>query len=99
MKSLPDAAAFLKPEFTFELLDQHATARTDNEAALQLNEARTKLFQSINPLTIDLNMPLNFYPLTRSLRLIPGVELTEWEGGVFTGSELVVEGRVSLRQS
>ena len=48
LKSLPNAAAFLKPAFTFELLDQHATARTDNEAALQLNDARTKLFQSIH---------------------------------------------------
>jgi len=48
LKSLPKAATFLKPEFTFELLDQHATAMTDNEAALQLNEARTKLFQSIH---------------------------------------------------
>ncbi len=48
LKSLPNAAAFLKPEFTFELLDQHAIAITDNEAARQLNDARTKLFQSIH---------------------------------------------------
>ena len=48
LKSLPQAATFLKPGFTFELLDQHATAMTDNEAALKLNEARTKLFQSIH---------------------------------------------------
>jgi transposase InsO family protein len=48
LKSLPAAARHLKPGVTFNDLDQLATAITDNEAARRLNEARTKLFQSIN---------------------------------------------------
>ncbi len=48
LKSLPNAAAFLKPDMTFEKLDQTAAAMSDNEAAETLNAARKKLFQSIN---------------------------------------------------
>lgn len=48
LRSLPDAAACLKPGITFAQLDVLAAATTDNEAALQLNTARTKLFQSIH---------------------------------------------------
>ena len=48
LKSLPNAEAFLKPSLTFEQLDKIATAQSDNEAAEKLNEARKKLFQSIN---------------------------------------------------
>jgi transposase InsO family protein len=48
LKSLPAATKHLKPGVTFKDLDQLATAITDNEAARRLNEARTKLFQSIN---------------------------------------------------
>lgn len=48
LKSLPDAAKYLKPGLTFETLDQLATAISDNEAAKQMNEARAKLFKSIN---------------------------------------------------
>ena len=48
LKSLPVAETFLKPDMTFEKLDQTAAAMSDNEAAETLNAARKKLFQSIN---------------------------------------------------
>jgi hypothetical protein len=48
LKSLPEAAASLKPGVSFEALDELAAALSDNEAARRLNEARKKLFQSIN---------------------------------------------------
>lgn len=48
LKSLPQARTFLKPGVTFAALDQLATCISDNEAAQQLNQARTKLFHSIN---------------------------------------------------
>jgi transposase InsO family protein len=48
LKSLPNAEAFLKSGITFAELDRTATALTDNAAARQLNEARKRLFQTIN---------------------------------------------------
>ena len=48
LKSLPDAGDFLRPGMTFEQLDHTAKTVSDNEAAEQLNQARKKLFQSIN---------------------------------------------------
>jgi transposase InsO family protein len=48
LKSLPKAKDFLKPDITFAQLNSIATAMSDNEAARRLNEARTKLFQSIH---------------------------------------------------
>lgn len=48
LKSLPQAGSHLKPGVTFEKLDELATTISDNEAAHRLNDARTKLFQSIN---------------------------------------------------
>ena len=47
LKSLPNAAAFLKPGLSFQALDAYVAATSDNEAAQRLNQARTKLFQSI----------------------------------------------------
>lgn len=47
LKALPDAKQFLKPELTFEELDQQASAITDSQAAEQLNHARSKLFKRI----------------------------------------------------
>jgi len=47
LKSLPKAASFLKPGVSFPQLDTKALAISDNEAARQLNTARTALFQSI----------------------------------------------------
>ena len=51
LKSLPDAAACLKPGTTFAKLDAVAVAvaMSDNEAAQALDEARTRLFRSIDP--------------------------------------------------
>lgn len=48
LKSLPDAESFLKVGFSFKHLDALAGSLSDNEAARRLNEARTKLFQSIH---------------------------------------------------
>lgn len=48
LKSLPEAAQYLKPGITFEDLDAIAYAISDNEAARRLNEARATLFRSIN---------------------------------------------------
>ena len=48
LKSVPKAKDFLKPGITFTQLDSIAPAMSDNEAAQKLNEARTKLFQSIH---------------------------------------------------
>ena len=48
LKSLPKAKDFLKPAISFTELDSIATAMSDNEAARRLNDARTKLFQSIH---------------------------------------------------
>ena len=49
LKSLPDADACLKPGTTFDQLDAVAAARSDNEAARALNQARERLFRAINP--------------------------------------------------
>jgi hypothetical protein len=48
LKSLPKAQGFLKPGVTFAQLDKTANRISDNEAARQLNEARKKLFLSVN---------------------------------------------------
>lgn len=48
LKSLPNAETFLKPGLSFQELDEIALQQSDNEAARQLNQARTELFQSIN---------------------------------------------------
>ena len=47
LKSLPNAAAFLKPGMSLQALDAYVGATSDNDAAQRLNQARTKLFQSI----------------------------------------------------
>ena len=49
LKSLPNAAACLKPGTTFAELDAAASATSDNEAARALNQARDHLFASIDP--------------------------------------------------
>lgn len=46
-KSLPDAESYLKPGLTFLELDRIAKQVTDNEAARQLQEAKSQLFQVI----------------------------------------------------
>lgn len=47
-RSLPAAESHLKPGATLEKLDAFAAECSDNDADQLLNEARTKLFQSIN---------------------------------------------------
>lgn len=48
LKSLPDAASYLRPGVTFDRLDEVSRQCSDNEAATRLNEARATLFQLIN---------------------------------------------------
>ena len=49
LKSLPNAAGCLKPGTAFDQLDAVAAAMSDNDAARALNQARDRLFGSINP--------------------------------------------------
>ena len=48
LKSLPEAASYLKPGITFQNLDAIAYAISDNEAAKQMNEAKQQLFRTIH---------------------------------------------------
>jgi len=48
LKSLPDAAQYLKPGISFQALDALAASSSDNEAAERLNEARARLFKSFS---------------------------------------------------
>lgn len=48
LRSLPEAESYLKLGTTLKKLDVIAAKCSDNGAAQCLNEARTKLFQSIN---------------------------------------------------
>lgn len=47
-RSLPQVESYLKPGVTLEKLDATAAQCSDNDAAQHLNEARAKLFLSIN---------------------------------------------------
>jgi transposase InsO family protein len=48
LKSLPNAGTFLRPDTSFQQLDQTALAMTDNQAARRLNSERQKLFSMIH---------------------------------------------------
>ena len=48
LKTIANAASFLKPGLTFERLDELAYAVSDDEAADQLNKAKERLFNDIN---------------------------------------------------
>jgi hypothetical protein len=48
LKSIENAKDYLKPDITFEILDKFALSQTDDQAAEQLQEARSKLFKTIN---------------------------------------------------
>ena len=47
LKSLPNAESYLKPEVTFEALDEFSMKMSDNESAKILNIERAKLFDLI----------------------------------------------------
>jgi hypothetical protein len=47
LKSLAGTGQYLKPGFTFEILDELAMRISDNESATQLRTARNKLFNLI----------------------------------------------------
>lgn len=53
LKSLPNAAQYLKPGISFQTLDAMANQYSDNEAARRLNQARAELFQLINTSQTD----------------------------------------------
>lgn len=48
LRSLPEVESYLKPGTTLKELDAIVAKCSDNDAAQRLNEARAKLFQSIN---------------------------------------------------
>jgi hypothetical protein len=48
LRSLPEAASYLNPGMTLEKLDAIVAEYSDNKTTQRLNEARIKLFQSIN---------------------------------------------------
>ncbi len=52
LKSLPDAAGYLKPGFRFEILDTIAYQVSDNQTAVQRQKARQKLVKTINGQTL-----------------------------------------------
>ncbi len=47
LKSLTNAGQYLKPEVSFEILDEYALKISDNKAASELQKARKKLFSLI----------------------------------------------------
>jgi hypothetical protein len=50
LKSLPDSSQYLKPEITFQILDEFALKISDNESAQLLQKERKILFNLIfNP--------------------------------------------------
>ncbi len=53
LKSLPDAARYLRPGVTFDALDARALAMTDLEANMQANRARDALFRAIGQATSE----------------------------------------------
>ena len=53
-KSLPQAQQYLKPQWSFQQLDDKANEITDNQAAEQLQQQRLLLFQQINEECINL---------------------------------------------
>jgi hypothetical protein len=61
LKSLPDAAGYLRPGVIFDRLDEITLECSDNEAARRINEARTT---SSNSSTIPYNAPPDSTPFT-----------------------------------
>jgi len=53
LKSLPEAQTYLKPEVTFNDLDEFAMKMSDNESADLLNKERVKLFNLIFELDVS----------------------------------------------
>ena len=47
LKSLPESSSYLKPEITFEILDEYAIKISDNESVEILNAERQRLFNLI----------------------------------------------------
>jgi len=47
LKSLPNAQQYLKPEMSFQILDDFAFKISDNKSAEQLRNARLELFNLI----------------------------------------------------
>jgi hypothetical protein len=48
LQSIPMFSNYLKPEITSQTLEHQATAMSDNDAAMEVQKARKRLFQSIN---------------------------------------------------
>lgn len=48
LKSLPDCKDYLKPDVSFEILDELVNQTSDNQAADELQKARQILFKTIH---------------------------------------------------
>ncbi|MBU6389479.1 DDE-type integrase/transposase/recombinase [Patescibacteria group bacterium] len=57
LKSLPDAASYLKPGWTFAKLDKIAYARSDTEHAERMIEAKVKLAEELTKLKEETILP------------------------------------------
>jgi hypothetical protein len=53
LRQLPGVASHLKAEWTIAMLDQQAQAKTDTQAANEMQEAKRKLFESIKGSSIS----------------------------------------------
>jgi transposase InsO family protein len=53
LRQLPDVASHLKAEWTIAQLDQQAQTKSDTQAAAEMQEAKQKLFQSIQRSSIS----------------------------------------------
>ena len=58
MRQLPDVARHLKAEVTIAMLDQQAQAKSDTQAAEEMQEAKCKLFDSFHGRSQAARLPL-----------------------------------------
>jgi len=58
LRQLPDVASHLKAEVTIAMLDQQAQAKSDTQAAEEMQEAKCKLFQSFQGRSQTARLPL-----------------------------------------
>ena len=58
LRQLPDVASHLKAEVTIAMLDQQAQAKSDTQAAEEMQEAKCKLFDSFHAKSQTARLPL-----------------------------------------
>ena len=58
LRQMPDMARHLKAEVTITMLDQQAQAKSDTQAAEEMQEAKCKLFESFHGRSQTPSLPL-----------------------------------------